>query len=72
MVFLILLDTTGSLDYQIRIPHQALIHSMCSFSAFADCPHHQRLSPVHIAGDEYIFHTGLVFHGGRLYNGAII
>ena len=66
MVFLILLD------HQIRIPHQALIHCMCSFSAFADRPYHQRLSPVHIAGNEYIFHTGLVFPGGSFYIGAFI
>ena len=43
------------LNHEIGISHQALIHSMCSFSAFADGPYDERLSSVHIAGDEYIF-----------------
>ena len=36
------------MNHEVGVSHQALIHSMCSFSAFADGPYDEGLSSVHI------------------------
>ena len=57
------------LDRQIGISHQALVHFMCHFSSFADCPYNQRLSSVHIARSKDVFDIGCIT---SLYSRIII